>query len=479
VTPDGADAHPSLAGSFADAGERIPLRGRPDGIVLGPEGFHHPRGARGRAQCFTRYADLTHLGVSDRHVWIATRGAMTVLPRSLFAVREDAPRLVDRLLRRVAEAPDGRRRIARMAALDALARHPAPPRATWTLATLCVLGFLLEAWSGADVSTAGYFSPLLVADGDTWRLITANLLHGFGLHLLVNLVGLLVVGRLLERLLGTVRTIGVMGMAALGSMLASGAFLPGPVVGVSGVVFGLAGAVLWLELRHPAEIPAWWRFPRVLLRLVLIAFAVDVALGFLVPFIAGEAHLGGFLAGIVGAALLTRPGSLGPQASPPARVLAAAVLALTVLAVGRAAFEVVREPDYSARHATRIAGLAGISPFELNNHAWLIAIDPDASPAQMEAALMLAERAVLETDSLEATVLDTLAEVQFQLGRGDLAVATIDKAIDREPQEPYYREQRRRFTGERSRDDRPEDPALRLPGTTRPPLPPDDDGLSV
>lgn len=465
---------------FGPEAERFPLRHRPDGVVLGRDGFQHPRNSRGHAEHFTPYADLTHLAVSERQVWIATRQGLFVLPRSLFAQRDDPERLVEALVRHVGEAPGGGARLARMASLDALARHPKAPIATWTLAAVCVVAYLMELAATTTVFTVGSFSPTLVMHGDTWRLITANLLHGFGLHLAVNLLGLLVVGRLLERLVGTMRTVGVMGVSALGSMLASGLLLEGPVVGVSGVVFGLAGAVLWLELRRSEEIPAWWRFPRVLRRFLIVALIVDVALGFVLPFIAGAAHLGGFLSGVAAVALMTRPGSLGASASTPARALAAAVIGLTVLAVGRASWEVMRAPDFPARHAARLSSIPEIAPGELNDHAWRIAIDPQASRAQMKSALRLAERAVAETSGEDAALLDTLAEVQFQLGRADLAIQIIDEAIAREPGESYYREQRRRFTGQRPAYDRPPDPALRLrPNLDDPELPPDGEGMTV
>ena len=284
-----------------------------------------------------------------------------------------------------------------------------------------------------------------------------------------------------ERALGGVRTICVMGASALGAMATSGLLLEESVVGVSGVVFGLAGAVLWLEFGHGGELPAWWRFPRPVLGLVILAFCADVALGFFLPIIAGEAHLGGFVAGALATAALTRRTPLGAPESAPTRALAAAVVATTLLAVGAAAIELVGEGDYVVRHAARLAELPGVSPEDLNNHAWFIAIDPDSTHEQLEAALLLAERAVAETGAAEATMLDTLAEVQFQLGWPAQAIATIDQAIAREPDEPYYREQRRRFTGERPADDRPPDPALRPERSRerRLPLPPDEPGLRV
>ena len=61
------------------------------------------------------------------------------------------------------------------------------------------------------------------------------------------------------------------------------------------------------------------------------------------------------------------------------------------------------------------------------------------------------------------------------------AVAVIDEAIAIWPAEPYFREQRRRFLGERSADDRPDPPP---PPHLRPrepvPLPPrDEPGITV
>ena len=81
----------------------------------------------------------------------------------------------------------------------------------------------------------------------------------------------------------------------------------------------------------------------------------------------------------------------------------AAVAATMLLAVGAAAIELVGEGDYVVRHAARLAELPGVAPEDLNNHAWFIAIDPDSTHEQLEAALLLAERAVTETDAAEAS----------------------------------------------------------------------------
>jgi hypothetical protein len=145
--------------------------------------------------------------------------------------------------------------------------------------------------------------------------------------------------------------------------------------------------------------------------------------------------------------------------------------------------DVFADGNAAARYAARKAQLPGISPGELNDHAWMIAIAPDVTREELEAALLLAERAVAETHRSEATILDTLAEVQFGLGIDAAAVNTIGEAIALEPNETYYREQRRRFTGERARDDRPDyiPPMFRGPNEVDPPVEaePEEPGIRV
>ncbi len=448
-------------------------------IVLEHEGFHHPATPRGRGRAWSRYADLTHVLATPRALWVGTRRSVYPLGRSLFADPAGPERLAEALGARVAREPDGPERLARMRELDRMAQEPRPPLATWAVAAACALVFGLQLSVGSELFEVGYFSPALFADGDLWRTFTAGLLHGFPMHLVANLVGLLLVGRLAERALGTPRLLCVMGAAELGSMAASALANEGGVVGLSGVVFGIAGALLLVELRRSDQLPATWRFPRFALVAVILGILADTALGFAIPFIAGEAHLGGFAAGFATAAFLTRSTPLHSAAGPASRAGAAVVTSLLLLSVGAAAAALLLTDDFRARHAARIAALPGISPQELNNHAWLIAIDPDSTPAQLEAALLLAGRAVVETEHRDPTLLDTLAEVQFQLGRPDIAVLIIDQAIERAPGEPYYREQRRRFTGEREPDDRPPDPALPWREEGGPPLPPDSEGIRV
>jgi hypothetical protein len=137
---------------------------------------------------------------------------------------------------------------------------------------------------------------------------------------------------------------------------------------------------------------------------------------------------------------------------------AAAALAV-VLAVGIAGWTAVApDLEVAARRAERLLSLPDASPLLLNNAAWRIATADEPEPRLLAVAERLAERAVEATRRRDPNLLDTLAEVHFQAGDTERALRVIDEAIALAPDEPYYREQRRRFLGERAPDDRPAPP---------------------
>ena len=432
------------------------LLGRPGGITLGAQGFHHPTHPNGSGSTFTPYADITHLVATSRALWIANRRSSVPLRRSAFKRPEDLESLVAALYTRIASLPGGDAQLARMAQVDEYGGRAFSVWATWGLLSLCVLVFALQLLLGRNLHEVSFFSGTLVAHGDYWRLVTANLVHAhpsFPVHLLLNAVSALVLGMLLERGLGTARTLCVMGAAGIVSMLACGLAGYPVVVGASGVVAGMLGAVTWLEFFRAEELPAWRRVPRgPLVVLLILSLLLDAA----IPILAGAAHLGGFLAGAAVVAWMSRRRTLSSPPSGTVRIAGLVVLMVTGTASLVAAVELWRFPDYVAHNLSRFAGFPEARPVELNNLAWMVAIDPEATDAQLWAALALSERAVAETQRSEPNILDTLAELHFQLGDPEAALRNIDEAIAIAPFERYYHEQRRRFTGERDADDLPE-----------------------
>lgn len=73
--------------------------------------------------------------------------------------------------------------------------------------------------------------------------------------------------------------------------------------------------------------------------------------------------------------------------------------------------------------------LAPRSPEALNNAAWYLATDADASRAEGEEAIGLAERAAALTGGENPTVLDTLAAAYAVAGRFDDAATTAERAL--------------------------------------------------
>jgi rhomboid protease GluP len=449
------------------------LRGGGAVEVLG-DGMRAPGAGWLGGRGFVAWPEITHLAPGRRHLRVGTRRGVRLLPRAGFADPADADLLVREIVARIAAGPGGRVQLARMAAIQERWRHPRAVRATPVLAALCVLAFGAQLASGHLLEEVAAFGATL-ARVEPWRYVTGNLLHATFpiLHLPLNLLAIYAFGLLVERPLGAAATAFVMTVSGVAAMVGAGlAGLEG-VVGASGIAMGLVGATLWLEFRHADALPAAWRVPR---RLFVGLLVAENLLFLFVPWVATSGHLGGLAGGALAAALVSAP-LLRGAATPAWLVAADALLGAAVLAsVSAATFELARgEAEILPRRGERLLSLEGAPAELLNDTAWMIAISDEPTPPALDVALRLAERAVGESEGRDANILDTLAEVLFRRGEPEAALATIDQAIALEPDEAYFREQRRRFTGERGFDDRPPPPGFPFgfpPGNPLDGLPP-------
>lgn len=436
--------------------ESFALRAGRRALTLHATGLRYAASWLAGGERFTGWDEITDLSIGRRGLRIGTRRSVLLLSRRTFRDGGAPERLVQALIERIGRTPGGSLQLARMAAVEQLSRRGAPLHATGVAIALCVLVYGSELLLGPDLNGAGHFGTTLFFAGEYWRIVTGNFFHAGIAHLLLNTLGLWALGGLVERPLGASRTTVIMAASALGAMGAGAAAGYEYAVGASGIVCGLAGAALLLELRLPERLPAAWRIPR---RLFLIALGLDAALSVLVPDLAGAAHLGGFVAGAVAAWVVT-PAAPAP-ARAPSWMKATAAVALLLLAA--AAFMLAREiaggGDVLARRAERLLALPAVPPVMLNNTAWMIITEQSPTPAQIQLALRSAQRAVAQTDRSDPNFLDTLAETQFLAGYSEDALDTIDEAIALVPGEAYFVEQRRRFTGERAYDDRPAPPS--------------------
>ncbi len=436
----------------------VPLRrGR---LWLEPQGFRFAaRGGSASSGRYCRYDDITHLGTVKGGLWIGTRQGSLVLHRSRFEETDDPEWLADWLVRTIGRSPAGAEQLARIASIDDLVRSPLPRVATTVLAMLCGLGMWLQFYQ-PFVGEVAAFAPSLVAEGEWWRIWTGSLLHSpflFPIHLLSNLALILGFALLVERPLGPLATTVIIGASVVGAMSFSAFAGYEQVIGASGIAAGLVGAVMCLELYFSEYLPAWWRLPR---RMFISVLLLQVAFDFLMPAVAGAAHMGGFVAGFFATQLVAGPALRRSPQPNWVKLCCAAVVGTLLLSLLAPVPLLRREGGAMARHARVLLLVPNVTALRYNEIAWRMATESDATHEELLIALEVAERAVYDSDRMDPDILDTLAEVQYVVGDQQAALRTIDEAIGISLGEEYFIQQRRRFTGERGWEDRPRSPGL-------------------
>lgn len=178
------------------------------------------------------------------------------------------------------------------------------PVVTWTLLGTNVL--LWGALQGAGGSQRGdvllefgaMFAPY-IANGEYWRLFTAIFLHAGFQHLLLNGLGLLIFGRLVERIYGHFRFAFIYLVAGLTGSVASllvNALMSREAIGVgaSGAIFGIVGALAAYFLARRDVLGDVAK--QNLIGLAVIA-GINIFYGLRVPNIDNAAHIGGLAGG--------------------------------------------------------------------------------------------------------------------------------------------------------------------------------------
>ncbi len=144
----------------------------------------------------------------------------------------------------------------------------------------------------------GAMAKILVSQGDWIRLITPIFLHGGLLHLVLNVFGLINIGRLLVRFFDKYILLFIfVGGAVLGNVLSfffSSAHLS---VGASGGVFSILGTLFIYLMWHRKEINSLV-FKRIVVNFAVI-LAIQILFGFQNSNIDNFAHMGGFLTGVL------------------------------------------------------------------------------------------------------------------------------------------------------------------------------------
>lgn len=153
--------------------------------------------------------------------------------------------------------------------------------------------------SGELLVKHGAAAGILIADGEIWRLLSSAFLHANIVHLVLNSYAVLILGPPLERYLHTGRFIVLYIVAALfGSLLA---LLTSPeyfqMVGGSGAVFGMLGALLALNIRGGRTLLDFLENHGA--RQLIGIIVINLAIGLVIPIISNSAHIGGLIGGFV------------------------------------------------------------------------------------------------------------------------------------------------------------------------------------
>ena len=229
---------------------------------------------------------------------------------------------------------------------------PPPPLMTWALvavnAALFLAGWLLTGDPSQGTAHMGALVGAQVRAGAWWELVSAAFLHWSVTHVAMNMVALINLGPLVERVFGRRRLLLAYVVCGLGGNALVAFVKPEQLeAGASSSIWGLLTLIAALSLRPGGLISeeAASRLRPGMLRAIVINALISM-----VPGVSGLAHLGG---GIAGALLGLSPwfrGGLGlarraptgfvaseleperPEDEPPSIVLAAYLAAALALA---------------------------------------------------------------------------------------------------------------------------------------------------
>ncbi|KNH19533.1 protease [Arthrobacter sp. ZBG10] len=205
------------------------------------------------------------------------------------------------------------------------------PLVTFVLIAACALLYVLQWLVPNDaiyqaLGFANIYAEPQYGEFEPWRMVTSAFLHsqGFVLHIALNMYMLWIFGQALEPLLGRVRFLALYLLSAFGGsvgyLLLTSLYSPGQplygVVGASGAIFGLFGAMLLVQRQRGGDTRQLW-----------ILIAINGVIGFLVPQIAWQAHLGGLVMGALAAAVI----AYTPRGPRQGLIQAAGLVALLLL----------------------------------------------------------------------------------------------------------------------------------------------------
>ena len=145
----------------------------------------------------------------------------------------------------------------------------------------------------------------LTLAGEWWRLVTSMFLHGGMLHIAFNMIVLVQVGTLVERMFGSKRFALLYLVAGVCGSLASVLWNPYVnSVGASGAIFGIIGGLLAFVRKPDSGVPH--TIAKNLRGSITGFLLINVVLGLIYPYTDNAAHFGGLAGGYIAGLLLAR-----------------------------------------------------------------------------------------------------------------------------------------------------------------------------
>jgi rhomboid protease GluP len=392
-----------------------------------------PRFGLSRRQLHVPYERVFDVAETQarRGLMIGVRGRLPLRYAAESLVGEGAVRdLVACVRERIAALPDG---AARIHALDERARLSAQgdarPWASWGFVVLLFGAFALQSAAGVAggdpvrLARFGANAPMLVAQGEYFRLFTANLLHAGVGHLYMNGVLLMLLGPRLEAVLGSGRTALVLLLSGVGgawfSSVSSQALLS---LGASTSVFGVVAAFGYVNLTRRDELPADLRVP---LWLGSVLVAAQLLSEFRLENVDHMAHVGGLAFGWIGAAIAVGRVPLARLREEPGSVprLALALLAAAWIGALIQAGARIAAPDaeLEARFTEEVLRHDAAAPAILRREAVRWALDSRISDERARIARASLERASQRSPT-DPALWDALAVLRARGGSREGAI---------------------------------------------------------
>lgn len=139
-----------------------------------------------------------------------------------------------------------------------------------------------------------FYAPLMAAE--PWRIITSAFAHAGIVHIMFNGYSLWVLGNAVERIVGSAKFALIFIASVVAGCLAVVAMNPNSIViGASAGVFGLFAALFIINRGLGSNNVS-----------LIVIIGINLAIGFVVPGISWEAHLGGLLGGALSTFVLFR-----------------------------------------------------------------------------------------------------------------------------------------------------------------------------